>query len=447
MGSTSREERSNRMAEKNTATPQLDRRHWTLAVAAGMASFLDAGAIISVGLGLALWKEDFGLDVWTVGLLGSTLTLFIAVGALTGGRLADLLGRGRVFSLTILVYAAAALAVALAPGAGVLVAGVIVIGIAAGADLPTSIAVLSERAPAGAQGRLVAFTHVMWTAGVVFVTSLGFAVSALGTLGVRLIFATLAILAVATFAFRAFYPPFRALEAEADARHSAEGIDSSHALPLRTLFRDRSLAVMMSLTALFYLFFTLVANTFGSFKTYFLVTVGDASQTFATALSFITTLVGLVGTIVFTRIADTKGRSRFFAAGVVVFASCQLLIAVTGGVVLPAMIVALVLYNIGFPFVGEALYKIWTQESFPVNARATVQGATMAVARFAASGFALVTPALIDWSPSGLYILLTIFALVSGLIGMIVIRRVRKEAVGTAAASLASTPVAVGGTR
>ncbi|SOR84310.1 hypothetical protein SCNRRL3882_7755 [Streptomyces chartreusis NRRL 3882] len=50
----------------------------------------------------------------------------------------------------------------------------------------------------------------------------------------------------------------------------------------------------------------------------------------------------------------------------------------------------------------------------------------MAVARFAASGFALVTPALIEWSPSGLYVLLTFFALVSGGIGMLIIRRVQR---------------------
>jgi MFS transporter, SP family, inositol transporter len=402
-----------------------DARHWKLAVAAGMASFLDSGAIISVGLGLALWQERFDLDVWTVGVLGSALTLFIAVGALTGGRIADLFGRGRVFSVTILAYAVAATAIALAPNPAVLITGVVLIGIAAGADLPTSIAVLSERAPVGAQGRLVAFTHVMWTAGVVFATSLGFAVSTLGVLGISLIFGMLAVLGVATFAFRAFYPPFKDLEAEAVARHTAAGTDPSTALPLRTLLTNPVFRAMMVLTALFYGFFTLVANTFGSFKTYFLVTVGDMSQTTATALSFGTTLIGLAGTIAFTRIADTRLRSRFFVVGVAVFTSCQLLIAVTGGTVLPAMIAALVLYNLAFPFIGEALYKVWTQESFPVNARATVQGTTMAVARFAASGFALLTPALIAWSPSGLFFLLTGFALVSGAIGAVIIRRTR----------------------
>ncbi|WP_326836848.1 MFS transporter [Amycolatopsis rhabdoformis] len=416
------------MAENTAATTAgPDRRHWLLAVAAGMASLLDSGAIISVGLGLALWKKAFDLDVWTVGVLGSALTLFIAVGSLTGGRLADLLGRGRMFSMTILLYAAAAVTVALAPSAPVLVTGVIVLGIAAGADLPTSLAVLSERAPEGTQGRLVAFTHVMWTIGVVIVTLLGFAVSGLGVSGVSLIFGILAVLAVATFVFRAFYPPFRRLEEEARARNTTADVDPSKALPISALLRNRNSLLLITLTALFYLFFTLVANTFGSFKTYFLVTVGGTTQTVATGLSFGTTLIGLVGTIAFTRIADTKWRSRFFAAGVVVFILCQLLIAVTGGVVLPAMIVALVLYNLAFPFVGEALYKIWTQESFPVNARATVQGFTIAIARFIAAAFALVTPALIAWSPTGLYLLLAVFALVSGLVGTVIIRRLRRD--------------------
>ncbi|QYN18784.1 MFS transporter [Amycolatopsis sp. DSM 110486] len=427
------------MAENSAAgTAVLQSRHWMLAVAAGMASLLDSGAIISVGLGLALWKKAFDLDVWTVGVLGSALTLFIAVGSLTGGRLADLVGRGRMFSLTILVYAAAAVTVALAPSAPVLVTGVIVLGMAAGADLPTSLAVLSERAPEGTQGRLVAFTHVMWTIGVVIATLLGFAVSGLGVPGISLIFGILAVLAVATFVFRSFYPPFRRLEQEAQVRYTTAGVDPDKALPVGALLRNRTSLLLIALTALFYLFFTLVANTFGSFKTYFLVTVGGTTQTVATGLSFGTTLVGLVGTIVFTRIADTKWRSRFFATGVVVFIACQLLIAVTGGVVLPAMIAALVLYNVSFPFVGEALYKIWTQESFPVNARATVQGFTIAIARFIAAAFALVTPALIAWSPAGLYYLLAVFALVSGLVGTLIIRRLRTGS-GPAPASPSKT--------
>ena len=31
-------------------------------------------------------------------------------------------------------------------------------------------------------------------------------------------------------------------------------------------------------------------------------------------------------------------------------------------------------YNIGNQFAGESIYKVWTQESFPVEARASMQG-------------------------------------------------------------------------
>ena len=261
-----------------------------------------------------------------------------------------------------------------------------------------------------------------------FATSLGFAVSTLGVLGISLIFGMLAVLGVATFAFRAFYPPFKDLEAEAVARHTADGhrpVDRPAAAD--TAHDHRSFRTMIVLTALFYGFFTLVANTFGSFKTYFLVTVGGTTRPWRPPCRSGPRSSAWPARSSFTRIADTKWRSRFFAVGVAVFTSCQLLIAVTGGTVLPAMIAALVLYNLAFPFIGEALYKIWTQESFPVNARATVQGTTMAVARFAASGFALLTPALIAWSPAGLFYLLTAFALVSGAIGAVIIRRTRGQ--------------------
>ena len=140
------------MQDDSSSAVAIDQRHWKLAVAAGMASLLDSAAIISVGVGLALWRDHYHLTVWLVGVLGSALTLFIAVGALVGGRLADLFGRGRLFSVTILGYAAGALGVAVAPNAGVLIGSVIVMGIAAGADLPTSLAVLSERSPREPRG-------------------------------------------------------------------------------------------------------------------------------------------------------------------------------------------------------------------------------------------------------------------------------------------------------
>ena len=96
------------------------------------------------------------------------------------------------------------------------------------------------------------------------------------------------------------------------------------------------------------------------------------------------------------------------------------------------MLGVLVLYNLSNPFAGEAIYKVWSQESFPVNARATVQGFTYAIARFVFAGFALVTPTIIAWSPSALFWMLVGLAIVSAFVGHIIIRTTARQPVASA---------------
>jgi inositol transporter-like SP family MFS transporter len=403
-----------------SAPAHLTRAHWKLAVAGGMASYLDSGLIISVGIALPIWASALSLDPWALGFISAGLTFSIAIGALLGGRIADLFGRTRVFNIDVLLYVVGAALILFAQDQTMLIAGVIVAGVAAGADLPTSIAVVSERAPEGGQGRLVAFTQVMWTIGIVMATLLGFAFSTLGMLGAQLLFAQLAIAGVATWAVRVFSPSFRSLEVQ-----TLPGDVETTAMPFRTLLGNRSYLVAIIGTALFYVTYGVVANTIGQFKTYFLVTVGGASQTLATGFSFVATLVGLACAVLFARYADGPWRNRLFAMGAVGLIAGLALIVFTGGSILPVVFVFLIIYNLSNPFCGEAIYKVWTQESFPPNARATVQGITYAIARFVFAGVALVTPALIAWSPSGLFAILTALAVASALIGTVLIRRTR----------------------
>jgi inositol transporter-like SP family MFS transporter len=202
-------------------------------------------------------------------------------------------------------------------------------------------------------------------------------------------------------------------------------------MPLRELLTTKVFVVGMLVTALFYVFYGLVANTIGQFKTYFLVTVGEASQSTATGFSFVATLIGLACAILFTRLADSRWRNRLFVLGNVLLIAGLVLTAVTGGTNLPLMFLFLVMYNLSNPFCGEAVYKVWTQESFPVNVRATAQGVTYAIARFIFAGFALVTPAVIAWSPSGLFWMLAVLAAVSGILGLLLMRRTTRLGFGT----------------
>ncbi|WP_107676478.1 MFS transporter [Agrobacterium sp. LAD9] len=399
---------------------KLDARYWKLAIAGGMASYLDSAAIISVGISLAIWKNAFGMDPWAIGFLSASLTLSIAIGALVGGRIADVLGRRLVFNVDIALYIVGVVIIVLATSQNMLIAGVVITGLAAGADLPTSIAVISERAPRGGLGRMVAFTQVMWTIGIVVATLIGFLVAHLDMLGVKILFLHLIIVAVPTLLVRIFSKSFRELEEETKSRNSAD--ENDVAVPLRTLLTTRKYLNGIIITAAFYIFYGLVANTFGQFKTYFLVTVGEATQATATGFSFAATLVGLACASLFTRSADSRWRNFLFYFGAVLLVVSLSVAALSGGKILWIMLVVLILYNLSNPFAGEAIYKVWTQEAFPVNARATVQGITYAIARFVFAGFALVTPTIIAWSPSGLFWMLVSLAIVSALIGSLIIR-------------------------
>jgi inositol transporter-like SP family MFS transporter len=433
------------MSNARTTRSATDRRHWLLATVAGMASYLDAGVIVTVGLSLATWQSSFGIDALALGLISGVLTFSIAVGALFGGRLADLFGRRRMFTLDVLVYVAGIALIVFAQGPGMIVAGVAIAGLAAGADLPTSIAVVSELAPEGARGRLVAFTQVMWSVGIVAVTALGFAFSTLGLFGIRLLFVHLAVLGALTWAVRVFSASLRGLEADA-GRSGDQGGDGNteRALPLRTLFASRAFVGTIVLTGLFYVAWNLMANTIGQFKVFYLVTVGGASQSLATGLSFATSMISLITGILFVRITDTRLRRPLFYVGAALQVLAMAVGALSGGTVLVAVMALLVIYNLSYPFAGEALYKVWTQDGFPVNARATVQGLTYSVSRFLCAGFAVVTPTIAAANPAALLWILVACATGSALVGAVMIRRpayrgTREPAPPAAVADAAST--------
>ncbi|UMG93985.1 MFS transporter [Nocardioides sp. TF02-7] len=388
------------------------RRTTRLALVAGMASLLDSAAIVSVGSALPLWRSHLGLDDWSVGLVSSSMTLSIAAGALLGGRLADRLGRRRVFSATVGLYAVGAAWVAAAQTLEQLVAGVVVLGAASGADLPASIALVAERTPAEVRGRMVALTHVLWTVGIVTATAMAVVASPAGLAGARAAFVVLALGALGTLVARR-----RAVL----AAPRSERLDSGPAPPAAG---GRSgLSRRLLLIAAFYVVYTLVANTFGSFRTYFLVVEGGATQTGATVISFAVTLLGLAGTVVFSAIADTRWRRRVYPAAGALLVGAQVLVAASGAGSLGLVVAALVAYSLAYPYAGEGLYKVWAQESVRPDLRATFQGATIAAARAAAALFALVTPSLMSWSPAGLFWVLAACAATAMAIGALVQRR------------------------
>src|SRR5919205_675997 len=94
---------------------QLGARPWWVAIVSGMASYIDAAAIISFGIAIVVYQQTFGLDELQVGLMSGSLTFGVAIGALLGGRLGDGFGRRPIFTLTMIVILIALIGLILAP--------------------------------------------------------------------------------------------------------------------------------------------------------------------------------------------------------------------------------------------------------------------------------------------------------------------------------------------
>jgi len=101
-----------------------------------------------------------------------------------------------------MVYAAGILCMALAVNPAMLFLGTLVVGVAVGIDVPTSLALVGELAPSKARGKLLGFTQVAWCLGPVIVLWLAVLLAPWGMLGIRIVFLHLFVAAVVTWALR-----------------------------------------------------------------------------------------------------------------------------------------------------------------------------------------------------------------------------------------------------
>ncbi|MBC9725435.1 MFS transporter [Streptomyces sp. TRM68367] len=394
---------------------------WKAAALSGMASYLDAGLIVSISVNLAIYRDNFDMGVWMAGAISAIVTICIAVGSLVGGRLADLFGRRRVYNWDIFCFALGAIIITLAPDDITLLIGVLVAGLAAGADLPTSLAVVSDAAPAWARGRLVAFTQVMWMLGIAVAIFLGFVLSTTGMTGARIITGQLAVSALLTWHFRSRLKlSHEQDEVEERAAQATDDPAAPRGIALRSIF-TRAALLPMTATFVFYVTWGLGANTFGQFGTYLLVTVSDASQSLATGINLAFIPIGVVLTIAFVRVADTHWRDRLFYLAATVQVLAFVVASLTAGA-LAGMLVFFVLYQLSNPFAGEASYKVWSQLTLPADTRGTTQGFTYALSRGVFAVAAFFTPALAEYSASVLLWSITALMALAAFAGAFIIR-------------------------
>ena len=385
----------------------VPRETWKVAVLAGMASYLDAGCIVTSGGALVLYKNEFDLGAGDIGALSSILTFLFAIGALIGGRLGDRFGRRKVFTVTMIGLAVGTAIMAGATGTAMLYVGTVLVGFSIGADLPVSMAMISEEAPEGAKGRMVAFSNVLWMLAIGTTLGLQAIVGGMGTTGGRIMWLHPAILAVVVLVLRTRMPESKEwAKAHTDEARGAmtdpSGTDLAGA---KQLVRKPFVFPLVAL-ALFYGIVNLSANTGGQFSTLMYTELAGVSVSQAGLIGLGVLVISFLSALGFMRVIDRPSRMSFFLIGGIIYTVAQATPLVFG-IHAWTLIVWQALGGIGGAFAGEPMWKIWSQELFPTLLRTSAQGVTVFFTRVLAALAAGVTPLIVETSPRLLFVFLT----------------------------------------
>ena len=381
----------------------ITREHWKIMFISGTGFFTDAYDLFIIGVVMSILKAEWHPSAVAVGLVTSTALLASAVGAVLFGRIADMLGRKRIYGYEVLVLAAGAIACGLAPNIWWLIAFRVVLGIGIGGDYPVSSTIMSEFSGKKHRGMMVSLVFAMQAAGLIVGPLLAAALlwSHLNhDLVWRILLAFGAVPALAVFQMRrhmAETPRFTM----ASEQKKGEAKQESFAKGYTDLLGNKRFAIRLlgASAAWFLMDFAYYGNTVSSPMVIHAISPSDDELTKTLVQLAVFAVAAVPGYFVAAAFIDRMGRKPIQILGFAMMAVSFGAMALIPGIeklILPFLI----LYGLSYFFTEfgpNATTFVYPAELFPVQGRTTGHGIASAAGKLGGFVGVFLFPILMAW--------------------------------------------------
>jgi MFS transporter, PHS family, inorganic phosphate transporter len=353
----------------------------------GIGFFTDAYDLFVIGIVSTLLKGQWHLSSGELALLNAVMLGAAFLGALAFGRLADVIGRTRVYWMSAAMMVFAAAGSALSPSLAVLVAFRFLLGFGVGGDYPVSAVLMSEYAHHSNRGRMIGLVFCAQAVGLVVGPLVALALLGGGVgpgMTWRLLLGLGAIPAVIAVWLRRTMPESPRYAAD----HPRGSRQRGTAPGARELLTSRALLLTLAGTAgcWFLLDYAYYGNTISTPQIINLISP-HASQTATIAIQLAIFAVAAVpGYLLAIARMDRIGHRRLQLAGFIVMGACFAVIGLVPGMT-TAVVPFLLAYGISY-FFAEFGPNVTTfvlpGELFPTRLRATGHGISAGVGKLGA---------------------------------------------------------------
>jgi inositol transporter-like SP family MFS transporter len=393
----------------------LSRTHFKWTLIASLGDFLDAGMLAGTGITLLAIGTLLNFTTLEDGLPALITLLGAAFGALTFGRLGDKFGRKFIYQMDMLIYGASAILLALTGIFPSRIFNIVwamifyaMVGIAVGADVPTSWSLISEFSPKNYRGRLMSITTMMWYIGVLVELGIAIALYNTGMVLFRTIWIFLGLLAFVSWLLRRDLtesPRFDMLRGnKSDLEKSAKQLhiniseeenEKFSVKKYKELFKNYGW--FMLLAWFLYLMWGIPASTYGEFFPYIFSSLHLVSLRSTYALEAVYFASAIVpGLVIFFYLSDRVGRVPLYLTSAAMAAiSFFLLIYPPFLKNIYVLLLSFLLFGIAQGLGIWPTTRLLSLEHFPTSLRNSGQGFVWFTMRFEAGIFGLFTPMIV----------------------------------------------------